>query len=74
MSDEGNMATAGGMAGSLASVNVTPTMTERLKREQDTLRSRLAEVESALATIEAHPEVQQAIDALAKLQLWMDIF
>ena len=55
---------------SLASLNVTPTMTERLRREQETLRSKLAEVDSALATIEAHPEVQQVIDALAKLH-WL---
>ena len=56
--------------GSLATLDVTPTMTERLRREQETLRSKLAEVESALTTIEAHPEVQQVIDALAKLH-WL---
>lgn len=55
---------------SLTSLNVTPTMTERLQREREQLRSKLAEVEAALSTIEAHPEVQQVIDALAKLH-WL---
>ena len=45
-------------------------MTERLQREREQLRSKLAEVEAALSTIEAHPEVQQVIDALAKLH-WL---
>ena len=44
-------------------------MTYRVMRERDHLRSRLAEVEAVLATIEAHPEVQQVIDALATLHL-----
>ena len=54
----------------LASLNVTPTMTEQLQREREMLRSKLAEVEAALATIESHTEVQQVIDALAKLH-WL---
>ena len=55
----------------LKCINVTPTMTERLHQEREQLRSKLAEVESALSTIESHPEVQQVIDALAKLHwLW----
>ena len=59
-----------GMERGLASINITPTMTERLQRERDALRSKLAEVEAALTTIESHPEVQQVIDALAKLH-WL---
>ena len=51
-------------------IAVAQTITERLHRERDHLRSRLAEVEATLVTIEAHPEVQQVIDALAKLS-WL---
>ena len=55
---------------SLADINVTPTMTERLRREREGLNVKLAEIEAALAAIEAHPEVQQVIDALTKLH-WL---
>ena len=55
---------------SLADINVTPTMTERLRREREGLIVKLAEIEAALAASEAHPEVQQVIDALTKLH-WL---
>lgn len=51
-------------------MNITPTMTERLRHERDNLKQRLAEVEAALSTIEANPQVQQVIDALTKLH-WL---
>ena len=53
-----------------AIMNVTPTMTERLRHEQENLKQRLAEVESALSAIESNPQVQTVIDALAKLH-WL---
>mgnify|MGYP001617728179 CR=1 FL=1 len=52
------------------SLDVTPTMTERLKRERANLASRLAEVDAALAVVESNPQVQQVIDALTKLH-WL---
>ena len=53
-----------------AVMDVTPTMTERLKRERANLASRLAEVDAALAVVESNPQVQQVIDALTKLH-WL---
>ena len=64
--------TLGGMigAGTTNLMNITPTMTDRLRNERVILQSKLAEVEAALQTIESHPEVQQVIDALTKLH-WL---
>ena len=51
-------------------LNATPTMTERLYRERAQLQSKLAEIETAIGVIEAHPQVQRVIDALTKLH-WL---
>ena len=51
-------------------MDMTPTMTERLQRERQTLKTRLAQVEEALAAIESNPQVQQVVDALTKLH-WL---
>ena len=51
-------------------INATPTMTERLYRERAQLQSKLAEIETAIGVIEAHPQVQRVIDALTKLH-WL---
>ena len=65
---ETGMVAPGGLRGAV--MNITPTMTERLRQEQAKLQERLAEVTAALTTIEAHPEVQQVVDALTKLH-WL---
>ena len=51
-------------------INATPTMTERLYRERAQLKSKLAEIEKAIAAIESNPQVQQVVDALTKLH-WL---
>ena len=44
-----------------------PTLTERLKREQGELQSRLTEVNAALAALEANPQVQTVLDLVQKV-------
>ena len=51
-------------------MNITPTMTERLKREQENLTAKLLEVNAALKAIEENPSVQLVVDALTKLH-WL---
>lgn len=57
-----------GMIG--ATLNTTPTMTQKLYEEKARLSSRLDEINMALSAIESNPQVQQVIDALAKLH-WL---
>ena len=66
---ETNMASAPRSIGNPL-MDVTPTMTERLQREKASLELKLSEVNLALKTIEANPQVQQVIDALTKLH-WL---
>ena len=54
----------------LSTINMTPTVTERLYRERVALQEKLAEVEKAIAAIEASPQTQQVVDSLAKLH-WL---
>ena len=54
----------------LAAMNITPTMTERSKREQENLTAKLLEVNAALKAIEENPSVQLVVDALTKLH-WL---
>jgi chaperonin cofactor prefoldin len=50
-------------------LSTRPTMTEKLKAQRDDLRTRLADLENAIEAIESSPQVQRAIDALAKLNI-----
>ncbi len=43
------------------------TITQRLKNERDTLKARLADVETAIKAIEENPQVQSVIEAVAKV-------
>ncbi len=44
-----------------------PTLTERLKREQADLSSRLKEVTEAITALEANPQVQTVLDLVQKV-------
>ena len=48
-------------------VSMIPTITERLKRQQQELRARLAQIDEAVALIESNPQMQRVIDAISKL-------
>ena len=42
-------------------------LTERLKGQREDLRKRVADLDSAIAAIEANPSVQEVLDALSKM-------
>jgi|CXWL01.1.fsa_nt_gi uncharacterized membrane protein YfbV (UPF0208 family) len=44
-----------------------PTLTERLKRDQADLRSRLEEIDEAIAALEANPQVQAVLDLVQRV-------
>lgn len=44
-----------------------PTMTQQLEREKEQLESRLGDINRALDALKAHPDVQMALDAIAKV-------
>ena len=43
------------------------SLTERLKNQRNDLSKRVAELDSAIAAIEANPNVQEVLDALSKM-------
>ena len=51
-----------------AETQLMPTSTtDRLKSEKERLEQRLEAVDHAIATLEANPEIQNALDAISKL-------
>lgn len=44
-----------------------PSLTERLKQQRKDLAQKVAELDSAIAAIEANPNVQEVLDALSKM-------
>ena len=44
-----------------------PSFTECLRSQREDLKKRLAELDSAIAAIEANPSVQEVLDALSKM-------
>lgn len=44
-----------------------PTLTERLKGERQDIAGRLAELDAAIAALEANPQVQTILDLVQKV-------
>lgn len=44
------------------------TISDRLRREERVLKSRLAEVSAALAALDGNPAVQHVLDSVSKVQ------
>lgn len=44
-----------------------PSLTQRLRAQRDTLKAELARVEDALAALERHPDVSEALDSISKI-------
>jgi len=45
-----------------------PTLAERLTRERDRLAARIVDLDTALEALTANPQVQAAVEALARIE------
>lgn len=53
--------------GSYPSMSRRESLTERLKRERETINERLKQLDTAIAALEKNPEIQEIFDIVTRL-------